>query len=60
MTNEEANAMTTNYSKTFFSEARANKFAEQLKANGAEDIRVWGGKDGFGQTQYTVKWNLWK
>ena len=52
--------MSTNYSKTFFSEARAKKFAEQLKANGAEDIRIWGGKNGFGQTQYTVKWNLWK
>ena len=52
--------MTTNYSKTFFSEARANRFAQQLKGRGAEDITVWSGKDGFGQTKYTVKWNLWK
>lgn len=50
----------TNYSRTFFSKARAERFAEQLKASGAEDIQIWNGTDGFGQTQYTVKWNLWK
>lgn len=46
-----------NFSKTFFSQKRAEAFAEQLKANGAEDIQIWSGKDAFGQTQHTVRWN---
>ncbi len=50
----------TNYSKIFISMTRAERFAEQLKASGAEDIQIWSGRDGFGQTEYTVKWNLWE
>ncbi len=52
--------MTYNYCKTFCTEARARKFADQIKQSGAEDIALWTGRDAFGQTEYTVKWNLWK
>lgn len=47
-----------NYHKTTFSETRAKKLAVTLKAQGAKDIEIWSGRDGFGQTIYTVKWNL--
>lgn len=46
-----------NYSKVFFSKKSAERFAEQLKANGAEDVIIWAGRDAFNQTQYRVNWN---
>lgn len=49
-----------NYTKSFFSKKRAEEFAKQLEKQGAEDIAIWSGRDAFDQTQYTVKWNLWK
>jgi len=46
------------HSKNFFSENRVRKFTEQLASNGAENITISAFRDGFGQTQYTVKWYL--
>lgn len=40
-----------NYTKTFFSKSRANKFANQVGG------QAWSGKDAFNQTIYIVKWN---
>ena len=45
------------HSKQYSSEKKALEFAADLHNNGAENIEVTGGKDGFGQTQYTVKWD---
>ena len=42
--------------KTFFSSKRANKFADELKAQGFESVTVWTDTDGFGQRVYIVKW----
>lgn len=42
--------------KTFFSKNRAEAFAESLKAQGFESVTVWVDRDGFGQTNYIVKW----
>ena len=47
------------FRESFFNETRAEAFAEYLKTQGAEDIEIWGGRDAFGQDQYTVCWNLW-
>lgn len=44
------------YIKSFYSEKRANKFVEELKAQGIK-ADVWSYKDGFGQIQYDVCWN---
>ena len=46
------------YSKIFFTKKRAEKFIEQLKDQGISDIKLWQGKDGFGQDKYSVKWNM--
>ena len=46
-------------SKNFFSKKRAEEYAKMLEKNGAENVTVWSGKDGFGQDQYNVKWNYW-
>jgi len=46
-----------NHSKTFFSRTRAERFASMLREQGCEDIQIWSGKDAFGQTQHTVRWN---
>lgn len=46
-----------NYSKILLNEKRAKDFAEYLKAQGAEDVQIWRGRDAFGQTEYLVKWN---
>jgi hypothetical protein len=43
-----------NFSKVFFSKVRANKFIESL---GCREVELWSGRDAFGQTIYTVKWN---
>ena len=48
-----------NFSKTFFNQNRAEAFAEYLRTQRCEDIQIWSGRDAFGQTQYTVKWNNW-
>lgn len=45
------------YMRNFFSEARAERFAEELKAQGITDIEISSAKDGFGQIQYRVAWN---
>ena len=42
--------------KTFFSEKRANTFAETLRNQGFETVQVWFDKDGFNQNIYIVKW----
>ena len=39
--------------KTFFSEMRAEAFAEQMKKT-YETVEIWSRKDGFGQTVYDV------
>lgn len=41
--------------RTFFSEARAERFAEELKAQGIQ-AEIWAYKDGFNQTVYSVRW----
>lgn len=41
------------FSKTFFSQSAAERFAQGLNRK----YEIWIGNDGFGQTQYTVKWN---
>lgn len=46
-----------NHIKTFFNQNRAEAFAEYLNTQKAEDIEIWRGRDAFGQTQYTVRWN---
>lgn len=48
-----------NHSRSFISWKRAKAFADDLKKRGAEDVEIWSRKDGFGQTQHTVKWNVW-
>lgn len=48
-----------NFRKSFSSKTRAEAFAEYLKTQGAEDIEIWGDRDGFGQERHTVCWNLW-
>ena len=45
------------YSKNFFTKNRAKEFMEALKNNGAENVELWEGLDGFRQPQYTVKWD---
>ena len=42
--------------RTFFSRKRAEAFAEQMKEQGFESVTVWTDRDGFGQTNYIVKW----
>lgn len=42
--------------RNFFSNKRAQEFAETLRKQGAEHITIWAGLDGFGQMIYTVKW----
>lgn len=42
--------------KSFFGKKRAEAFAENMKANGAENVEVWTDTDGFGQRIYIVKW----
>lgn len=46
-----------NLSRTFFSNKKAEEFADFLKANKAEDIVICSGRDGFGQNVYSVRWN---
>ena len=45
------------FSRTFFYRSSAEAFAKELEANGAKNIEIWSGKDGFGQTTHTVKWD---
>jgi hypothetical protein len=37
-----------NHSRSFISEKRAKAFADDLKKQGAKDVEIWSGKDGFG------------
>lgn len=41
--------------RTFFSEKRAEAFAEDLRNQGI-NAEIWSYKDGFGQTIYSVRW----
>ena len=43
-------------SRTFFSRTKAESFAEILKAQGFESVKIWMDMDGFKQTIYIVKW----
>ena len=42
--------------RTFFSKKRAEEFANSMRNQGFESVQIWTGRDGFGQTQYIVKW----
>lgn len=42
--------------RTFFSKARAERFAESMKRSGFETIQIWMDTDAFKQTIYIVKW----
>lgn len=44
------------HGKVFFSMKRASDFADWLKSQGAVDVHIWGGKDAFNQTIYSVRW----
>lgn len=44
--------------KSFFKESSAKKFAKTLETQGVEDIEIWGGRDAFGQEEWTVVWYL--
>lgn len=41
--------------KTFFIKERAERFAADLARMGCK-TQIWTGRDGFGQTIFTVKW----
>lgn len=45
------------YSRTYFSRISAEKMANTLKANGANNVEIWSRKDAFGQTEYILCWN---
>ena len=47
-----------NHSKNFFSEKRAQRFAEEIEYSGATDVIIWTLRDAFDQTQYRVEWNF--
>lgn len=51
---------TMSNSKYFFSMARARAFAANLEGTDAENITISAFRDAFGQTQYVVKWYLYK
>jgi hypothetical protein len=42
-------------SRTYLSKKRAEKFAEELKAQGYKP-QIWIFRDAFGQDNYSVKW----
>lgn len=42
--------------RTFFSEARAEAFAQEMRKQGFETVQVWTDTDGFRQRIYIVKW----
>ncbi|MBP5475015.1 MAG: hypothetical protein J6X83_01980 [Methanomicrobium sp.] len=43
--------------RTFFSKARAERFAEDLRSTGAEAVQIWMDTDGFKQRIFIVKWH---
>ena len=49
--------MPRSYSKSFFSEKKANEFAKTIKKNNGEDVRITSARDAFNQIQYRVEWN---
>lgn len=42
--------------RTYFTRTKAEQFAEKLKNQRFETVRIWNDTDGFGQKIYIVKW----
>ena len=57
-TKEKEETRMHSYSRSFFTEKRAEAYIEELKNQGITDIELWQDRDGFGQHRYIVMWNI--